>query len=99
MTSNLERQFEEGLEVLETIKTPGYKILEGLIENEILRMDRDIERANKDLVLKAGETDANLFVQGLIKLQSRKDGLRYIINQAKGLIEKKDKANNKLNEK
>ena len=96
MTESLERQFNDGLEILETIKTPGYKLLEEMIQREITRTQREIDRMNVEAVENAETTNAQQYLQGIIKLQSRKDGLQYIINQSKILIEKKDKANKKL---
>lgn len=91
--SSLERQFEDGQEVYEMTQTPGYQLIKATIEERIQYTDNQI----KDLISNVqGNTNAQELTQELIKLQSYRSGLIFIINEVDYAIQKRDSANNKL---
>jgi len=86
------RQFDEAHEVLEMTQSPGFATLRADIDKQIARIDEDIKLLNEQIIQEAGSVDAHKCIQQLIKLQSRKEGLSYIINQVAFYQKKKSEA-------
>jgi len=93
MANKLEQVFEDGQEVYEMTQTQGYEIIQRSINERLTYNDQEIKHLIDNV---KGNTNPQTFTQELIRLQSYREGLLFIINQVQVSIDKRDKANKKL---
>lgn len=94
MAKDYQKQFDEALEVIQVSESEGFKTLMLKLETEIGQVRADIDRANDDMleqVRKEG-VESEKFVQKVIRLKARMEGLQFIISQVSFFRRRRDEA-------
>lgn len=78
-----QKQFDIAHEVVEVSQSDGFKTLMSSVEQQLAQVQVEIDSINDDMleaVRKEG-VNSEKFVQRLIRLTARRDGLKFIISE------------------
>lgn len=95
--TDYQRQFDEAHEVLEIADSDGFKRLMQDVETQITSIESQVESLHKEMLRSVEDgIDPNHYVQKLIALNARKQGLQFISKRLTFFRKKRDEASNKL---
>lgn len=98
MSKDYQRQFDEAYEVLEVSESEGFKTLMGDVHQQITSLESQIENIQKDMLhgVRDDGIDSHKFIQKLIYLNAKKEGLKFISTRVDSFRKRRDEASNKL---
>lgn len=98
MSKDYQRQFDEAYEVLEIAESDGFKTLMADVEQQITSLDSQIETAQRDMLkgVRDEGIDAYSFIQKLVYLNAKREGLKFISTRIDTFRKRRDEASNKL---
>lgn len=98
MSKDYQRQYDEAHEVLEVAESDGFKTLMKENATQVASIDSQIVTVQKNMLraVKDGGVDSHKYVQQLIELNARKEGLLFISNRIDFFRKKRDEASNRI---
>lgn len=97
--TDYQAQFDKAHSVTEITEVNGFVILVADLDDEIARVEDDIERENEALrkgIDDKSAVDSEHYTQTMIALNAKLNGLRFISNQIEYYQRRKDEAIKKL---